>query len=91
MRKEHKGIIQRKCEEVEGLRMRIEEKETMDAVKAAEDLVCHKQVEDGHATQKVQEISEVKETEMSKTQSGKECMIVIAVGEKAQQIFARNY
>ena len=37
MRKEHKGIIQRKCEEVEGLRMRIEEKETMDAVKAAAD------------------------------------------------------
>ena len=36
MEEAHK-IIQRKCKEVEGLRKRIEEKETMDAVKAAAD------------------------------------------------------
>ena len=37
MEEAHEGIIQRKCDEVEGLRKRIEEKETMDAVKAAAD------------------------------------------------------
>ena len=37
MEEAHEGIIQRKCDEVEGLRKRIKEKETMDAVKAAAD------------------------------------------------------
>ena len=37
MEEAHEGIIQRKCDEVEGLRKRIEEKETIDAVKAAAD------------------------------------------------------
>ena len=44
MEEAHEGIIQRKCDEVEGLRKRIEEKETMDAVKAAADAVEAKSI-----------------------------------------------
>ena len=49
-------------------------------------LLCQKQVEDVHENQKVQEIFEAKEAEMSKTQSGKEYMVFITVGEKALQV-----
>ena len=44
-----------------------------------------KQVKKVHEIQKVQEIFEAKEAEMSRTQIGKECMIAMAVGEKALQ------
>jgi len=77
--------FQRKYEISERLQMSIEEKETMDAVKAAADVLCHKQVEDVNDIQKVQEIFEAKEAEMPKTQSLKECMIVIAVEVKTLQ------
>ena len=90
MEEAYKGIIQRKCEEVEGLRMRIEEKDTMDAVKAAAD-AAEAKGDAGHVNavsddiQKGQEISEAKEAKMSKTKSGKEFRISIAVEEKALQ------
>ena len=56
--------LHRKYEEAEGLQKIIEEKQTMDAAKAAADMFCHKQVEDAHETQKVQEIFEVNRWEM---------------------------
>ena len=83
MTKEHEEKLQRKCEGTDELKMSIEENETMDAVKAAADVFCHKQMEDAHEIQKVQEISEAKVAEMSKTKSGKGYMIFIAVGEKS--------
>jgi len=94
------SILQRKCEEIEVLQQAIEEKEIRDAVMAAVDVLCHNVAADlkdveltgdtGHVnnvsddTQKVWEICEAPEAEMT-TQSEKKGMIVIAVEDKALQ------
>ena len=63
MEEAHEGIIQRKCDEVEGLRRRIEEKETMDAVKAAADAAEAKGKEEDKMIEDYDVMQEVMEEE----------------------------
>ena len=63
MEEAHEGIIQRKCDEVEGRRKRIEEKETMDAAKAAADAAEAKAKEEDKMIEDYDVMQEVMEEE----------------------------